>query len=160
MATLFLIASPSLKLEDGGVPEKKRRSKGRRGDAVLQSSSHQPNQCEAVLAPYARHCLPHTLVWTLMSVHCIVSLITLCYALPQYTLHPDSCLSCSAPWWQLGLSLASEEKRFFKLEFKFSNSKYLLASGRNIKVVKFGTIFFSNQHLKRYYRIFWKVLHL
>ena len=79
-----------------------------------------------------------------MSVHCIVSLITLCYALPQYTLHPDSCLSCSAPWWQLGLSLASEEKRFFKLEFKFSNSKYFLASGRNIKVVKFGTIFFSN----------------
>ena len=44
--------------------------------AVLQSSSHQPYQCEAVLAPCARHCLPHTHVWTPMSVHPIVSLVT------------------------------------------------------------------------------------
>ena len=62
-----------------------RRSKRRRGDAVLQSSSHQPYQCEAVLAPCARHCLPHTLVWTLMSDQCLVSLVTLPYAMTWNT---------------------------------------------------------------------------
>ena len=58
-----------------------RSSKGKRGDAMLQSSSPQPYWGEVVFAPCVRHSLPHPHVDTdvrpLLSLH---SYSTLCHA--------------------------------------------------------------------------------
>ena len=48
--------------------------------------------------------------------------LTLLYALLLNTT-PRLLSLYSVAWWQLGLFLASEEKKFFKLEFKFRYSK-------------------------------------
>ena len=151
---LFLFASPSLKLEVFLRRKKIKEKKGWRCAAVVFTSAVLRRSCPCTVC--AALSAGHTRVDSYLSPSYRVSLhSTLCHG----NIHYIQTLVLLVV--QGGGSLWSFPRLWGEAIFpswssSFSNSKfqYSLASGRNIKVVKFGAISFSIQHLKRYYLIF------